>query len=265
LKYAAIIQARYGSSRLPGKILMNICGKPVLQWVAKRVQKSAYVDETLVATSIESDNLPVLRLCADMDVRVFAGSEDDVLDRYYQLAKLLQPEYIVRVTADCPCYDWGILDTAIKSMNPETDYLSDFGETLPDGLDIEIMSFTALKTAWNEANLASEREHVTQFIRKRPDRFVHQDFACPYGDFGHLRWTLDEEADLKLIHAIFSHFCSLGKQDFLTEDILELIAAKSEFTKFNAYIARNEGLAKSLMEDKMIKGRTQNGNRAEAL
>ena len=253
MKHIAIIQARFGSSRLPGKILADICGKPVLQWVVERVQKSARVDEVLVATSIERDNLPVFKLCADLGVRAFAGSENDVLDRYYQLAKLLRPEYVIRVTADCPCYDWTVLDEAIEALRPETDYLSDFGETLPDGLDIEIMRFAALEAAWREAKLPSDREHVTQFIRKHPERFAHQDFACPHGDLGHLRWTLDEEADLALIKSIYEHFAGAGKPDFLTTDILALLQKQPELAKVNSHIARNEGLAKSIHEDNMAK------------
>ena len=252
MKYSAIIQARFGSTRLPGKILTDLYGKPVLQWVIERVQKSKHVDEVLVVTSIERDNLPVLRLCADLDVRVFAGSENDVLDRYYQLAKLLQPEYVIRITADCPCYDWTILDSAIESMRPESDYLSDFGETLPDGLDIEIIRFTALETAWREAKLASEREHVTQFIRKHPERFVHQDFECPYGNYGHMRWTLDEDADFALIYAVFEHFCKINKPYFLTADILAFLETQPEMMRLNAHIARNEGLVKSILEDNLV-------------
>ena len=119
-------------------------------------------------TSIGRENLPVLRLCADLGVRVFAGAEDDVLDRYYQLAKLVKPDYIVRVTADCPCFDWELLDRALSAMSSNTDYLSDFDETLPDGLDLEIVRFEALERSWHEAQMASEREHVTQYIRKTP-------------------------------------------------------------------------------------------------
>ena len=108
MRYAALIQARCGSSRLPGKILMDLCGKPVLQRVIERAQQSKYIDEVFVVTSIEQKNLSVLQLCANLDVRVFAGAEDDVLDRYYQLAKLIKPDYVVRITADCPCFDWEI-------------------------------------------------------------------------------------------------------------------------------------------------------------
>lgn len=247
--YTAVIQARMSSSRMPGKILLNICGKPVLQWVIERVGKSKYIDEVVVATSIKRDNLPVLRLCADLNIRVFAGSENDVLDRYYQLAKILQPQYIVRVTADCPCYDWGILDMAIEAIKPETDYLADFGETLPDGLDIEIMRFSALEEAWSKAVLASEREHVTLYIRKHPECFAHQDFPCPLGNLGHHRWTLDEDVDLSLIKAIYKHFCALGKQEFTTTDILELLCTRPELAVINSGISRNEGLAKSVSNE----------------
>lgn len=252
MKYVAMIQARYGSSRLPGKILMDLGGKPVLQRVIERVQRSGHIDEVIVVTSIDKQNLPILRLCTDLGVRAFAGAEDDVLDRYYQMAKLIRPDYVVRVTADCPCYDWSILDQAIESMSPETEYLSDFGETLPDGLDIEVMKFCALKRAWQKAQLASEREHVTQYIRKHPEEFTHQNFACPLGNFGHLRLTLDEQEDYILIEKIYKHFLAAGEESFLTKDILKLISEEPELSRINAQYARNEGLAKSLREDRIV-------------
>src|SRR5699024_6269952 len=105
LKYLAMIQARCGSSRLPNKVLMPLCDKPVLQWIIERVQKSKLIDEVMVVTSIDKNNLPILSLCSQMGVRVGVGSEDDVLDRFYQTAKLLKPEYAIRITADCPCFD----------------------------------------------------------------------------------------------------------------------------------------------------------------
>lgn len=251
MRYAAMIQARCGSSRLPGKILMDLCGKPVLQRVIERVRRSRYIDETFVVTSIGQENLPVLRLCADLGVRGFAGSEDDVLDRYYQLAKLVKPDYVVRVTADCPCYDWELLDSAVSSMSADADYLSDFEETLPDGLDLEIIRFEALKRSWQEARLASEREHVSQYIRKHPELFALQNFQSPIKGIGHLRWTLDEAEDYNLIRNIYEHFLESGKEDFLMGDILEYLRGNPELSQINAKYARNEGLAKSLEEDKI--------------
>lgn len=252
MKFAAMIQARYGSSRLPGKILMVLCGKPVLQHVIERVQRSKYIDEVFVVTSIGQENLPVLQLCAGLGVRVFSGAEDDVLDRYYQLAKLIQPDYIVRVTADCPCYDWELLDSAIAGMSTDSDYLLDFGETLPDGLDLEIIRFDSLKQAWQEARLTSEREHVTQYIRKHPELFTVQNFQSPIEGIGHLRWTLDEPEDYTLIQKIYEHFLEKGKEDFLTKDILEYLKENPGLSRINAKYTRNEGLAKSLREDKFI-------------
>lgn len=251
MRYAALIQARCGSSRLPGKILMDLCGKPVLQRVIERVQRSRYVDEVIVVTSVDKMNLPVLRLCADMGIRTFVGSEDDVLDRYYQMAKLIQPEYVIRITADCPCLDYTLLDRALEKMDQTTDYLFDFGETMPDGLDFEVIKFTALKTAWENAELTSEREHVTQYIRKHPELFRIQDVPCPIEGIGHLRWTLDEKEDFILIQQIYEHFIKAGKEDFQMEDVLEFLQEHPALSEINQKYARNEGLAKSLREDKI--------------
>lgn len=251
MRHVAIIQARCGSSRLPGKILMDLCGKPVLQRVIERVRRSKCIDEVFVVTSIGRENLPVLRLCAGLDVRAFAGAEDDVLDRYYQLAKLIKPDYVVRITADCPCFDWELLDHAVSSMSLEADYLSDFDETLPDGLDLEIIRFDALKKSWQEARMASEREHVTQYIRKHPELFRLQNFCSPIDGIGYLRWTLDEAEDYALIRNIYEHFLDQGNEMFLTRDILEYLREYPELSQINAKHTRNEGLAKSLREDKL--------------
>lgn len=252
MKYVAIIQARFGSSRLPGKILMDLGGKPVLQRVIERVQKSKYIHEVIVATSMDRQNLPVLRLCADLGIRVFAGAENDVLDRYYQCAKLIEPDYIVRVTADCPCYDWGFLDQAIEAMEPNADYLWDADETLPDGLDLEIVRYTALQQAWQNARLASEREHVTQFIRKHPELFQCQVFACPIKDIGHFRWTLDEIEDYTLLQKIYQHFLEKEREFFLTQEILDYLREQPALEEINTKYTRNEGLIKSLREDHIV-------------
>lgn len=164
MKFLVIIQARCGSSRLPSKVLKDLCGKTVLEHVIERVQRSAYIDEVMVATTINQEDIPIVRLVSGMCMRIFAGSSLDVLDRYYQAAKLIQPEYIIRITADCPVFDAEILDDAIQKLKPETDYMAALSETLPDGLDLEIVRFSVLKRAWNEAQLMSEREHVLSLI-----------------------------------------------------------------------------------------------------
>ena len=250
MKYAAIIQARSASTRLPRKVLQDLEGKPVLQRVIERAQRSCKMDEVLVVTSIEREDLAIQELCAQLGVRVFAGSEEDVLDRYYQLAKLVQPQYIVRITADCPFYDWTVLDDAVETMEEKSDYLSDFGETLPDGLDVEIFRFSALKDAWQNARMQSEREHLTQYIRNNPQRFVLQNYANPLGSQGHLRWTLDEPEDYRMIQAVYRHFLAQGREDFLQGDILAYLGEHEEVQRMNSAFARNEGLAKSLEEDR---------------
>lgn len=249
MKYVAIIQARQGSSRLKGKALLDVCGEPVLKRVVQRVQKSCLVEEVIVATSIAPENLAIVNLCTELGVRVFVGSETDVLDRYYQAAKLLEPEYIVRITADCPCIDSVLLDDAIRSLEPASDYLGMMSETFADGLDIEIIRYAALCEAWEKASLASEREHVTQFIINRPNCFVLQDFSSNIEGFGSMRWTLDEKEDYQFICQIFDYFNDKGQEDFGVRDILLFLKEHPEVAQINSKYSRNEGLQVSIEND----------------
>ena len=139
MKYLVMIQARCGSTRLPNKVLKDLCGKPALQRMIERVQRSRLADEVMVVTSVNRENLPILSLCASIGIRVGVGAEDDVLDRYYQTAKLIKPEYVIRLTADCPCFDAELLDLALQEMAEDTDYMGMTSESFADGLDLEIM------------------------------------------------------------------------------------------------------------------------------
>lgn len=251
MKYLALIQARCGSSRLPGKVMKELAGKTNIEWVVDRVKRSRYVDEVMVITSIEKNNLPLIALCSGLGIRVSVGSENDVLDRYYQTAKLLQPEYVIRITADCPLFDWRYLDMAIEQLEKDTDYMGQMEDSFPDGLDIEIIKFSALKESWELAELTLEREHVTQYIRKHPEKFKIQNLVCPIPGIAEKRWTLDEEEDYKVIHEIYRHFHAMGKEDFVTEDILEFLRERPEIEEINKKFARNEGLQKSIAEDKI--------------
>lgn len=247
MKYLAMIQARCGSTRLPNKVLKDLCGKPALQRMIERVRKSRMVDEVMVVTSIEKENLPILSLCASLGVRVGTGSEDDVLDRFYQTARLLAPEYVIRLTADCPCFDAGLLDMAIAQMDLETDYLAMMSETFADGLDLEIMKFAALEKAWREAGLSFEREHVTQYIIRHPQLFRLQDFVSPIGYFGNHRWTVDEPEDFKVVEKIYEYFLEeKQKEDFGYKEILEYLDGHPEIAEINKMHQRNEGLRKSI-------------------
>ena len=253
MRYLVLIQARCGSTRLPNKVMKEISGKTDLQWVIERVRRSKKIDEVMVITSIEKNNLPLIRLCTELETRVFVGAEEDVLDRYYQAAKLIKPEYVVRITADCPLFDWRYLDMAIGQMKEDTDYMAELTESFPDGLDIEIVRFSALKLSWQNARLASEREHVTMYIKNHPDMFRIQNLECPIAGIGGYRWTLDEDEDFRLISSIYGHFISLGKEDFATEDILAYLKDNPDISKINSRYARNEGLAKSIANDKILK------------
>lgn len=250
MKYLVLIQARVGSSRLPNKVLKDICGKPDLQWVVERVIRSKKIDEVMVITSIEKENLPLIQLCTQLGIRVFVGSEDDVLDRYYQAAKLIKPEYVIRVTADCPLFDWNYLDMAIEQLDEDTDYMGQFGDTFPDGLDIEIFKYESLVKSWKEAELASEREHVTQYIRKHPEIFKLKNLECPIKNIGNKRWTLDEDEDYQFINNVYTYFIKeKHTEEFNTKDILEYLLDNPEIEKINSKFARNEGLTKSLDKD----------------
>ena len=253
MKYLVMIQARCGSTRLPNKVLKDLCGKPALQRMIERVQRSTLADEVMVVTSVNRENLPILALCASIGVRVGVGAEDDVLDRYYQTAKLIRPEYVIRLTADCPCFDAELLDLDLQEMADDTDYMGMTSESFADGLDLEIMKFSALERAWKEADHSFEREHVTQYIIRHPELFRLQNFESPVGYFGDHRWTVDEPEDFELVKKVYEHFeLELGRDDFGYRDILDFLNSHPEIKELNRMYTRNEGLAKSIREDRIV-------------
>ncbi len=244
-----IIQARMGSTRLPGKTLLDLGGKTVLQRVLERTAACRRIPETAVVTGIGAGNLPIVKLCAGENIRVFCGSEDDVLDRFYQLARLIKPGNIVRITADCPLLDPAVVDLVIKEhARAGADYTTNtIPPTFPDGEDVEVFTFAALERAWKKAALPSEREHVTPYIRKRPGSFkIHS--VRNARDLSGKRWTLDDTADYKFISAVYRAF--RGRKLFGMDDILRLLSKRPELEKINGAIAINEGYKKSLREDK---------------
>ena len=253
MKYLVMIQARCGSTRFPNKVLKNLCGKPALIRMIERVQRSKVVDEVMVVTSIEKNNLPILHLCSEIGVRVGVGSENDVLDRYYQTARLIKPEYVVRLTADCPCFDAELLDQALLEMKQDTDYMGMLSETFADGLDIQIISYKALERSWHEAKHSFEREHVTQYAIRHPELFKLQDFSSPIGYFGNHRWTVDEPEDFLVVEKIYNYFlCEKGIENFGYQDIIAYLNDHPEIMQINSRFQRNEGLAKSIREDRLV-------------
>lgn len=255
MKFLAMIQARCGSTRLPGKVLKDLCGETALQRVIERVQKSKYVDETMVVTTINVEDIPIVKLVSGLGVRVFTGSAYDVLDRYYQAAKLIKPDYVIRITADCPVFDYKLLDEAIEELKEDTDYMGSLSETFADGLDLEIVRYEALEKAWKKACLASEREHVTLYIKNNKDQFTVQDYVCKFGNLHDQRWTIDEPEDYEFIKTIYKHFYSINKPDFLSIDILEYLQQNPDVVNINKGFIRNEGLLISLKNDKILEAR----------
>jgi len=243
-----IIQARMGSSRLPGKVLMELAGHPALWHVIQRARQAKLADEVIVATTIVKRDLEIIKFCADNGIRVFAGSENDVLDRYYQAAKLFRPDNVIRITADCPLHDPDIIDKVIqKHMEEGNDYTSNTIKfTYPDGLDCEAMKFYTLADAWKNARLSSEREHVTQYIIKNE----HYKKGCLENDTDKSshRWTLDKEEDYIFIKKIYDCLWDIN-HEFSSNDIYKLLEKNPEIKQLNEGIIRNEGLLESVKND----------------
>jgi spore coat polysaccharide biosynthesis protein SpsF len=249
---AAIIQARMGSTRLPGKVLKEISGRPMLWHVVHRIRQTQLVDEVIVATSTGDGDDEIAAFCEQAGVRYFRGSESDVLDRYYQTAKNVAATTIVRVTADCPFIDPTIIDKVITAhLGNGYDYISNtIYRSYPDGLDVEVFSFDALAKAWQEARLASEREHVTPYIWKNEGLFllggVRQE-----DDQSALRWTVDEPADFEFARQVYQHLFS-NERLFLMKDIVALLESNPELEKINQGFISNEGYLRSLEKDELV-------------
>ena len=244
----AILQARYSSSRLPLKVLKPILNKPMLLHQIERLRNSTFIDKLVVATSIDhSDNI-IEKMCLDNNIEVFRGDLNNVLDRFYECAKSHRPEYIVRLTGDCPLTDWQVIDKMIKyCLDGNFDFVSTSSK-FPDGLDAEIISMKALTQSNDKSTLPSEKEHVTQYVINRPKHYNNGilDFNQ---DLSHLRWTVDEPEDFILVEKIY-HALYKKNPLFLTEDVLNLLKERPNLANINNRFIRNEGLKKSLKEDK---------------
>lgn len=245
----AVIQARMGSTRLPSKVLKNLSGKTVLEHVISRVKQSKFIHEIIVATTIDDRDLEIVEFCAARKIRVFVGSEQDVLDRYYQAARLLNPVNVVRITSDCPMIDPEIIDViGQRHLAEKADYTSNtIDETYPDGLDAEIFTFSSLEKTWKEAHLLSEREHVTPYIKNHPNIFKL--ISVKYEtDLSFMRWTIDQPEDFTFLAEMFKRLY-VKNPNFRTANILNEISKNPELLKINNGIIRNEGYLKSLMKD----------------
>jgi spore coat polysaccharide biosynthesis protein SpsF len=244
-----ILQARVSSARLPGKVLRPLLGKAMIARQLERLRRARRMDRLVLATSAEPSDDALASLCADEGIDCFRGSLDDVLDRFYRAAQPHHPDAIVRLTGDCPLADPTLIDQLVSFfLDGSYDYASNCLEpTFPDGLDAEILRMSCLERAWAQATLPSEREHVTAFIHQRPDAFRLGSLTGAR-DLSALRWTVDEPADFELVTTIYEALYP-GNPEFTTDDVLALLARRSELVSLNAGIARNEGYRLSLRRD----------------
>jgi spore coat polysaccharide biosynthesis protein SpsF len=243
-----------GSTRLPGKVMADLMGKPLLTRVIERASAIPGIQRVVVATTTAERDRPLLDLARQCGAEAFAGSEDDVLDRYYQAACFFKADAICRLTADCPLLDPAVSARVLRRFEQgDVDYACNTNPpTFPDGLDTEVFSFAALERAWHEAQLTSEREHVTSYIWKNPTKFRLANVVNDV-DLSALRWTVDEPQDLEFVRAVYNRLHSEGLPPFGMIDVARLLEQGPGLRDINVGFARNEGYAKSLREDQVIR------------
>lgn len=248
----AIIQARMGSSRLPGKVLLDLAGSPMLGRVFVRTSRAAAVQETLVATTAESTDDPVAEYCDFSGIPVYRGNQFDVLDRYYQAAKAAGADVIVRITADCPVIDPALIDDVVHTLvDEEYDFACNrlpppWHRTYPIGLDTEACTFAALEKAWNDAKEPQQREHAMPYLYEGVELTTEnrrlEAGVSPRGfkvallqhtsDFGDYRWTVDTPEDLEFMRQVYARFD--GRDDFSWKDVLNLVHAEPGLAAINS-------------------------------
>lgn len=235
-KVLAIVQARMASTRLPGKVMMDLHGQPMLSRVVRRARRARRVDELIVATSTSDRDDPIEDLCSWEGWPYFRGSEDDVLDRYYRATNAHDGDPVVRVTADCPLIDPDLIDDLVGTFSQGGwDYVSNTLEprTFPRGLDAEVFSFEALARAWEEDENPAWREHVTPYLYRHPEIFRLKGFAHE-SDHSGMRWTVDTAEDLELARRIYFAF---GDDDrFGWQDVLALLEKRPEWLEINRHV-----------------------------
>ena len=236
----AIIQARMGSTRLPGKVLREINGRPMLSYMLERVTAAHNIDKVVLATSIDSSDDPIAELCRKNDILYYRGSVDDVLDRYYQAARRVKADIIVRLTGDCPLIDPRMIDCVIDIYkNGNYDYVANTTPpkwTVPRGMDVEVFSRRSLEEAFLEGSSSAEREHVTPYIYGLPWRYQLRQVRLAE-DLSHHRWTVDTAEDLALVTHVLEALLPENPL-FTMHDVLLLLKQHPERVKLNAGIAQ---------------------------
>ncbi len=249
MKLLAVLQARYSSSRLPGKVLKPILGEPMLYRQIERVLRSNSIDKLVVATSVDCSDDAIEKMCVEKNIDCFRGSLNDVLDRFYQVARKYNPRYVMRLTGDCPLFDPELADKLVSFFeHGRFDYAGN-GQppTYPDGLDMEVFTLNALEKAWAEAKLPSEREHMTMYIVKNPQFFKIGNMVYT-DDLSDMRWTVDEPEDYYVVNKVYEDLYPANPV-FAFDDVLLYLRENCELAKHNLKYKRNEGYDKSLLKD----------------
>ena len=253
MKILAITQARYGSTRLPGKVLRKVNGQTLLEIHLRRILKSKRIDGIVVATTHETQSNEIIGIAEKMKVGHFQGSTENVLERFYNAAKPSNPDYVVRLTSDCPLIDASVIDQVIeKCLEEQLDYCSNtLDPTFPDGIDVEVFTYEALEWAFKDAVLASEREHVTPFIWKRSTFFGEKLFSSANlyhsEDLSSFRITLDTAQDFEVISSLIE----MKGVDSKWMEYIDVLKNNKELNAINSTIPRNEGFQKSMVKDKI--------------
>lgn len=247
-----IVQARMTSTRLPNKVLLDLAGQPVLAQVFNQLSYSKLITNIVLATSSDPSDDALEDWAINKNKNYFRGSLENVLERFYETAKKYNADVIIRITADCPLIDPELVDKCIDGFDRgEYDYYTNANPpTFPDGLDCEVFRFSALEITYKNAQLKSEIEHVTPYIRNHHDKFKIGNYSSEI-NYSHYRWTLDNKEDYELLKIIYDKLYKDGAY-ISWISVIKFLDNNTELLKINSAIQRNEGFTKSLKEDKNI-------------
>ena len=258
-----IIQARIGSTRLPAKVMLKLDkNNTVLNYVLTQVKSSKLCEKIIIATTTLDEDNQIINHVKNLNIDIFKGDSNDVLDRFFKCAKFFSLDIIIRITSDNPLIDPTLVDNLIKKFNSiSCDYLTNsYVRTFPYGTEVEIFSCKALEKAWENAKKPSEREHVTPYFYNNPDQFKIFNVENST-NISNLRWTIDRKNDLTLVKSIIY---KIKKRPILMTDILRLFSIEPKLFEINKNQLQNEGYQKSLNEDEeYLKSKKKDGKNNE--
>lgn len=233
-----------GSTRLPGKALIDVAGMSMLARVIDRTRRASVIDRIVIATTVKPADDAIVEAANALEVDVYRGDEDDVLDRYYQAARAYPCDVVVRITSDCPLLDPGLVDAVVSPLlEPRSgiDYRANtIQRTYPRGLDVEAVPFTTLERVWREAESVHERAHVFPHVYEHPEKFVLSGISDPV-DRSYMRWTVDTAEDLRFVRAVYA---ALGTREFTWLDVLKVIDANPGLLDINAQVTQKSAHAR---------------------